>query len=142
MSRHVLHVAEKNSVAKPLARILSQGRCTVSSGQEKYCPLYTFKGDFRGTQRTQIVTSVRGHLLSQDFEDTYRHWNESTTVKLFDATIRQYLPDDMKNLEKQLISNAKKCDTIVLWLDCDREGEAIAAEVVTVCNKGLVEEAV
>jgi DNA topoisomerase III len=131
-----LHVAEKNSVAKPLARILSQGRCTVSSGPEKYCPLYTFQGDFRGTQRTQVVTSVRGHLLSQDFDDTYRQWNASTTVKLFDAPIKEFVPEGMKNLEKQLIANARKCNTIVLWLDCDREGEAIAAEVVTVCNKG------
>ena len=107
MSRNILHVAEKNSVAKPLARILSQGRCTVSSGPEKYCPLYTFQGDFRGTQRTQVVTSVRGHLLSQDFDDTYRQWNASTTVKLFDAPIKEFVPEGMKNLEKQLIANAR-----------------------------------
>ena len=31
---------------------------------------------------------------------------------------------------------SRSCDTLILWLDCDREGEAIGYEVIGVCQEG------
>lgn len=36
---------------------------------------------------------------------------------------------DKKLIERNLQENARGCQWLVLWLDCDREGENIAFEV-------------
>ena len=45
----------------------------------------------------------------------------------------------MREGHEDLIANlktlAKTCQTIILWLDCNREGEAIAFEVLQVCQE-------
>ena len=38
---------------------------------------------------------------------------------------------------KSLQHYCKDISALVLWLDCDREGEAIAFDVVDVCTKAL-----
>lgn len=46
------------------------------------------------------------------------------------------LAKDKKDLEKQLVEEARGCQWLVLWLDCDREGENIAYEVIEVGVSG------
>lgn len=41
----------------------------------------------------------------------------------------------MTAIEKSLQKEIRGCQTLVLWLDCDREGENIAFEVLEVCKK-------
>ncbi|KAJ0623439.1 putative DNA topoisomerase [Helianthus annuus] len=44
-----------------------------------------------------------------------------------------YVIKDKLDIRKTLEEEARKCQRLVLWLDCDREGENIAYEVVEVC---------
>jgi DNA topoisomerase III len=77
---------------------------------------------------TMITTSVRGHLASQDFPRNYG-WSKCDPIALFDAPIETTYRDDMIPLEHMLRTLAATAQVVILWLDCDREGEAIGDEV-------------
>jgi DNA topoisomerase III len=77
---------------------------------------------------TMITTSVRGHLASQDFPRNYG-WSKCDPIALFDAPIETTYRDDMIPLERMIRHLAATVQVVILWLDCDREGEAIGDEV-------------
>lgn len=82
-----------------------------------------------------ITTSVRGHLASQDFGSAYG-WSRCPPVALFEAPINTEYSEDMQPLERMLRDLSRRASALILWLDCDREGEAISDEVRTVCLRG------
>jgi DNA topoisomerase-3 len=86
---------------------------------------------------TMITTSVRGHLASQDFAKQQYGWNKCDPATLLspDTPIETSYRDDMQPLEQCLTRLARTAQVLILWLDCDREGEAIGDEVRTVCLK-------
>jgi len=57
-------------------------------------------------------------------------------VALFDAPIETKYSEDMQPLERMLLDLARRASVLILWLDCDREGEAISDEVRSVCLRG------
>lgn len=57
-------------------------------------------------------------------------------MALFDAPINTTYKEDMQPLERMLRDLARRASALILWLDCDREGEAISDEVRTVCLRG------
>lgn len=84
---------------------------------------------------TMITTSVRGHLANQDFPAAYG-WSQCDPVALFEAPIETTYRDDLQGLESMLRDLSRRCQVLILWLDCDREGEAIGDEVRAACLKG------
>jgi len=116
MHRDVHQIFLQENVCFPL--VFSQGRGDVQRGA--------------GVPHTMITTSVRGHLASQDFGANYG-WNKCRHVALFEAPIETYYSPDMQPLENMLRQQARRAQALILWLDCDREGEAIGDEVQKVC---------
>jgi DNA topoisomerase-3 len=41
----------------------------------------------------------------------------------------------MKPIEQNLMTQARQAATLMIWTDCDREGEHIGTEIVSVCRR-------
>ncbi|RHZ16572.1 hypothetical protein DYB26_000261 [Aphanomyces astaci] len=63
-----------------------------------------------------------------------RSWKSCDPVELFTAKIEKKVRGDQKPIEATLRTEAARAQWLVLWLDCDREGENIAFEVKSVCE--------
>ncbi|CUV06108.1 unnamed protein product [Cryptosporidium hominis] len=141
----ILCVAEKNSVAKEIANILCpefQSPNRLKSKSTTNVALY-FPYKFCGEECNMIVTSVRGHLKQLGFASKYSDWGSVNPVVLLDLStpvISSILPDCM-GIADNLTYFSKISSYLILWLDCDREGENIAFEVLSIClnsNKNLI----
>ena len=160
-----LHVAEKPSLAKSIATLLSS-----SGGEENGIVDFANNNERGGGENDDIVdddgkrkrrsssttlktrksstsidvhefsrpflnrkecahrfTSVAGHVCAIDFPERFQDW-ELDPKLLFDcATEKKVTAGRVRgSLERE----ARTCDALVLWLDCDREGENICFEVM------------
>ena len=133
----ILSVAEKPSVAKELARIISNGQYNTDNGFSVYNKIFRIhQCEFRNGQRASMaVTSVTGHMMEMDFTAPYKGWQSCPPVDLFNAPIERRVSENGVNIEKTLVAEAKKANVLLLWLDCDMEGENIAFEVIEVCTR-------
>ena len=126
----------------------------------KYNPLFFFPYNINGTPCEMVFTSVSGHLLELDFLPQHKKWRGCNPVELYTAPVQKLVPQarqqpqamccDMLNAawcanalmvrccmlqdkeatERNLQQQARDAQWLVLWLDCDREGENIAFEVL------------
>lgn len=146
----VLCVAEKPSISKSISQILSGGQftsvcpafsyCSVVSdaffqrpSANKYIRNYDF--DYPQTNAQFTVTCVSGHLTSHDFPETHRKWLSCDPISLFDAPVETFTSKESKDIETNLTREARRADMLMIWTDCDREGEHIGSEVKRVCRK-------
>ncbi|PSK42469.1 DNA topoisomerase 3 [Elsinoe australis] len=134
MVTKILCVAEKPSIAKAVAEHLAGGR--VQSNQasrrqgEHYVRNYEFSFNFpRWGSCDVVMTSVAGHLQSQDFEDRYKSWNSCSPDVLFEAGIVTYIEDNRKFIAANIERQARYSQKLFIWTDCDREGEHIGSEI-------------
>uniref|UniRef100_A0A1I7XJ47 DNA topoisomerase n=1 Tax=Heterorhabditis bacteriophora TaxID=37862 RepID=A0A1I7XJ47_HETBA len=93
--------------------------------------------DLLGQRSMLSITSVSGHLMQLDFGSDMKDWKVNVPISsLFDAPVYHVVPDGMKDIARTLKEESAKCDTLVIWTDCDREGENIGSEIVKVCLEG------
>jgi DNA topoisomerase III len=78
---------------------------------------------------------VVGHILQHDFAQSHRKWQSCDPFELFDAPIEVQVAPDKQAIVDNLSSEARKAHQLMIWTDCDREGENIGAEVVRICRK-------
>uniref|UniRef100_A0A0D3FE71 DNA topoisomerase n=2 Tax=Oryza barthii TaxID=65489 RepID=A0A0D3FE71_9ORYZ len=120
-------------------RLLS--RCTTApsggmrsrEGRSRYNRVFEFDYSIGGRACHMLVTSVTGHLMELEFDDRFRRWHSCDPADLFHAPVRKSVPQDKQDIKRTLEEEARKCQWLVLWLDCDREGENIAYEVIDIC---------
>ncbi|CAJ1341010.1 unnamed protein product [Effrenium voratum] len=127
----VLMVAEKPSIAQTLADALSPGhKYSSRTGASPACKVHEYEGDFYGQRAWFKVTSCAGHVYSIDFPPEYNNWDRVEPLTLFGApTVKQEANPKLR-MPKHFQTEAKGCSYLVLWLDCDREGENICFEVI------------
>jgi DNA topoisomerase III len=126
MSVTVLHVAEKPSICTAVAKALSGGKMETRG---RTPPVHEFHGSFKNHSNCLIrVTSVVGHVFSTDFPSQYNRWDATDPYDLFEAEVKQEAEN--KGIVKHLEREGSGVDYLVLWLDCDREGENICFEVM------------
>ncbi|BBM98000.1 DNA topoisomerase III [Marchantia polymorpha subsp. ruderalis] len=125
----VLMVAEKPSIALSIATILSSRQMNT---RRSFLEVHEFDGNFRGSNVRYKVTSVIGHVLSIDFPPKYQNWDTTNPFDLFDAPTIKSEANPKAHVSKHLQQEGRSCDYLVLWLDCDREGENICFEVMDI----------
>ncbi|CAK7317251.1 DNA topoisomerase 3-alpha [Vulpes lagopus] len=132
--RKILCVAEKNDAAKGIADLLSNGRMRRREGFSKFNKIYEFDYHLYGQNVTMVMTSVSGHLLAHDFQMQFRKWQSCNPLVLFEAEIEKYCPENFVDIKKTLQRETQQCQALVIWTDCDREGENIGFEIIHVCR--------
>ncbi|KAF0852953.1 mitochondrial DNA topoisomerase III [Andalucia godoyi] len=134
MGRIVLNVAEKPSAAREIVNILSQNARVSNRSVGRVATM-----EFESTHPqlgsvTMRFTSVRGHVCGLDFPDEYG-WGRCESVEAFSAPVVETIAEDHRDIITTLQKECKDMDTLVIWTDCDREGEAIGFEIIGICQK-------
>ncbi|EGR31996.1 hypothetical protein IMG5_098220 [Ichthyophthirius multifiliis] len=134
--KNIINVAEKPSVAKEVTKILSKGRHSNIQSESKFNPIYKFNYQLYQQPVNMLFTSVTGHIIQTKFDDKFKNWTQVNPQILLDPNteILRFIAEDKKKIEENLKIISRDADTLILWLDCDREGEAIAYEVIDICQ--------
>ncbi|KAF6259333.1 DNA topoisomerase [Scenedesmus sp. NREL 46B-D3] len=122
----VLMVAEKPSLAQSIAQFLSNGQMY---SRRASLDVHEFSGNFKGQQANFKMTSVIGHVYNLDFPPAYNSWDRVDPLELFGAETVKGEANPKAHVCRHLQGEGKGADYLVLWLDCDREGENICFEV-------------
>ncbi|KAL2816784.1 DNA topoisomerase [Aspergillus cavernicola] len=135
----VLCVAEKPAIAKAVAQHLSGGQFqTHHITGNQYVKNYVFDFNFGAPwgDCSVTMTSVIGHLTSVDFPREYKTWLSCPPAVLFEAPIHTSVDKDKTAIAKNIMKQARNHRALVIWTDCDREGEHIGAEVRDQAKEG------
>ena len=137
MAIKVLNVAEKNDAAKNIANILSNGTSRRRDGIATYNKLYEFQCDVPqiGNNVSMTMTSVSGHLTNYEFSAAYSNWQTVDHKVLFEAPLKKAVPKDYEKVRDNILSALRTCSHLIIWTDCDREGENIGFEVIDLCRQ-------
>ncbi|XP_059167504.1 DNA topoisomerase 3-alpha-like isoform X2 [Physella acuta] len=130
----VLNVAEKNDAAKSLANVLSHGQCRKREGFSRFNKIYEFEYKLMNEDVTMTMTSVSGHLLGLEFTGSFKKWGACNPVDLFSAPVMKHCPQDYNDIKRTLEQEIRGCQSLIIWTDCDREGENIGFEIIHVCQ--------
>lgn len=73
--------------------------------------------------------------MASDFYETHRRWGSCDPFALFDADVDTYVPEQNKAMEKNILQLSRNADMLMIWTDCDREGEHIGSEIARIAKR-------
>ncbi len=130
----VVHIAEKPSIGQAIAVGLG-GSGSKSYGKSLPVHELTSQVPFpkapKASKVTHRVSSVAGHVFNADFPKEFQSWDTVDPAELFYAPVVK--KPCKGSVVKHLQEVTKGADFMVLWMDCDREGENINFEVLECC---------
>ncbi|EDX05523.1 GD24215 [Drosophila simulans] len=129
-----LNVAEKNDAAKTIAGLLSNGAAHRREGYSVYNKVFDFEALVRGKNAKMVMTSVSGHMMQLAFQVSYKNWRTVDPRSLFDAPVKKGVGADYEPIKRTLEREVRGCQGLIIWTDCDREGENIGYEIIDVCR--------
>ena len=98
--------------------------------------IWEFPYTVMGQRCDMVFTSVTGHVMGLDFPPSHRGWNTCNPRELIDgARVVKQVDKGKEKVAENLRKEASRCAWLILWLDCDREGENIAFEVMDICKQ-------
>lgn len=75
--------------------------------------------------------------MSLDFIGKYNSWDKVDPVELFTCPTEKKEASEKLRMPQFLSQEAKGCDYLILWLDCDKEGENICFEVMDAVSRSI-----
>lgn len=137
MAVKVLCVAEKNKISKGVAELLSNKHFQTKDTRNKYVKNYTFRCKLPQWGDCDItMTAVAGHILEKDLPKGYG-WNDVRNVDLLSCPlIDRFSSKDSEKIASNIKDLAKEADILMIWTDCDREGEYIGYEIMVQAQTG------
>ncbi|KAL3939460.1 MAG: hypothetical protein SGBAC_005824 [Bacillariaceae sp.] len=142
----ILMVAEKPSIALAIAEALSGKRGPRKRfGISRALPVYEFVSEAfqpsnesgSPTKCLVTVTSVVGHLFSLGFDNDNQRQNDPSDFFRLPIVKQEESTTSKLRVMDHLRALAANSDHLVLWLDCDPEGENIAHEVIAVTRRAF-----
>uniref|UniRef100_A0A5K4F1G8 DNA topoisomerase n=1 Tax=Schistosoma mansoni TaxID=6183 RepID=A0A5K4F1G8_SCHMA len=134
----VFMVAEKPSLAESIAKSLSNKRNSSRRGFNGACSIHEWTGQFMSEQVRFKMTSVCGHVMNVDFLSRYNSWDKVDPAELFVAPIEKKEANPKLKMVDFLRHEAKNAGILILWLDCDKEGENICFEVINCVHSVMI----
>lgn len=107
------------------------------TGGNKTCPVHEWVGKFHGETVLFKMTSVCGHVMSLDFTGKYNSWDRVDPVELFTCPTEKKEANPKMRMPMFLAQASAGCEYLVLWLDCDKEGENICFEVMEAVARSI-----
>ncbi|CAG8638027.1 972_t:CDS:10, partial [Paraglomus brasilianum] len=123
----VFMVAEKPSLAESITKILAPNGQYQT--RKSYTSVHEYNGQFRNQNARFKFTSVT-ELSNRTCIQSHNNWDATDPLELFTAPTLKLEANSKQHITKHLQNESRGADYVVLWLDCDREGENICFEVV------------
>lgn len=135
----ILCVAEKPSIASSLATAFASSPSAIRTRSGRGTPVHEISSQWCGLPCTLRITSVTGHVFETDFAPGFDSWHRQSdeamwrqsTEQLFHAPIvKKPSAQNGARICGHLQDESRGCSLLQLWLDCDKEGENIAHQVM------------
>jgi len=77
---------------------------------------------------------VLGHIMGLDFPESTKNWQTTDMKSLFHLPLEKKPIESSVAIVQNIKNYSKDSDCLVIWTDCDREGEAIGFDIIDVAK--------